>query len=63
MTCWKNGSRKIDTEEVTVDLVPYPVDDILDYEVRIAKFYVRNDIRDIRIRNDYFSIAKILLLR
>lgn len=55
-------AQKIDTEEVTVDLVPYPVDDILDYEVRIAKFYVRNDIRDIRIRNDYFSIAKILQL-
>lgn len=52
-------AQKIDTKEVAVGLVPYEVDDILDYEVRIAECYARNNIRDIRIRNDYFSIAKI----
>lgn len=52
----------IDTKEVTVGLVPYQVDDILDYEVRIAECSARNNIRDIRIRNDYFSIAKIIHL-
>lgn len=53
----------IDTkEEITIKATPVEVNDILDYEVRIAECYARDDIHDIRIRNNYLSIFKIIEL-
>lgn len=55
--------KTINTKDyISENIVPLKVPDILNYEVRIAECYARNDIRDVRIRNDYFSIAKIIQL-
>lgn len=51
----------IDTKDNSdIKLLPLEVDYILGREVRIAEYYARNNICDIRVRNDYLSIAKLL---
>lgn len=54
----KNVIETKDNSNITI--VPFEVDNILEHEVRIAECYARNDIRVIRVSNDFLSIAKLL---
>lgn len=55
--------KVIDTKDnLDIILLPFEVDNILSREVRIAEYYARNNICDIRVRNDYLSIAKLIEL-
>lgn len=56
----KKFENEIDTKDnSSITILPLEVEDILSFEVRIAEYYTRN-IRDIRVRNDYLSIAKLI---
>lgn len=54
----KNLIETKDNSNITI--LPLEVDDILRREVRIAEYYARNDIRIIRVKNDYLTIAQLI---
>lgn len=55
-------AQKIDTKEVAVGLVPYQVEDILNYEVWIEQCNGGNDIGEIEFRNSFCTIHYLVNL-
>lgn len=57
----KKFENKFDTKDNSnITILPFEVDNILRCEVRIAEYYARNNICDIRVRNDYLNIANLI---
>ena len=57
----KKFDNEIDTKDNSnITILPLEVANILNFEVRIAEYYACNNIRDIRVRNDYLNISNLI---
>lgn len=57
----KKFDNEIDTKDNSnITILPLEVANILNFEVRIAEYSARDNIRDIRVRHDYLNISNLI---